>query len=74
MIARRRLGFGVPLVLVAVLERCTGPPGSWASRSGLGKPLWVIINLQMEGSSGSPGPTGDTSYRARNVYIGRSRA
>ncbi|KAF8999107.1 hypothetical protein BDQ17DRAFT_1428007 [Cyathus striatus] len=24
----------------------------------VGSPLWLIINLQMEGSSGSPGPTG----------------
>jgi beta-glucanase (GH16 family) len=40
----------------------------------VGKPMWLIINLQMEGSSGSPGPTGDTVYRARNVYVGRSGA
>ncbi len=40
----------------------------------VGKPMWLIINLQMEGSSGSPGPTADTVYRARNVYVGRSRA
>ncbi|NYI08024.1 family 16 glycosylhydrolase [Allostreptomyces psammosilenae] len=39
----------------------------------VGKPLWVICNLQMEGSSGGSGPSGDTYYRARNVYIGRSR-
>jgi beta-glucanase (GH16 family) len=38
----------------------------------VGKPLWVIVNLQMEGSSGGSGPTGDTYYRARNLYIGRS--
>jgi hypothetical protein len=40
----------------------------------VGKPMWVIINLQMEGSSGSSGPSGDTYYRARNVYVGRTRA
>ena len=40
----------------------------------VGKPLWLIINLQMEGSSGNAGPTADTFYRARNVYIGRTRA
>jgi hypothetical protein len=40
----------------------------------VGKPMWIIINLQMEGSSGSPGPSGDTYYRARNVYVGRTRA
>ncbi|MEV7045890.1 hypothetical protein [Amycolatopsis sp. NPDC051061] len=39
-----------------------------------GKPMWLILNLQMEGSAGSPGPTSDTYYRARNVYVGRSRA
>jgi len=39
----------------------------------VGKPMWVIINLQMEGSAGAPGPSGDTFYRARNVYIGRTR-
>jgi hypothetical protein len=38
----------------------------------VGKPLWLIINLQMEGSSGSPGPGGDTLYHARNVYVGRT--
>jgi hypothetical protein len=37
------------------------------------KPLHVIINLQMEGSGGTPGPTADTYYRARNIYIGRTR-
>ncbi|GAB2613190.1 hypothetical protein GCM10027168_52370 [Streptomyces capparidis] len=40
----------------------------------VGKPLWLICNLQMEGSSGSSGPGGDTYYRARNVYVGRNRA
>jgi len=39
----------------------------------VGKPMWLIINLQMEGSSGSPGPTSDTYYRARNLYVGRTR-
>ncbi|ONK12422.1 family 16 glycosylhydrolase [Streptomyces sp. MP131-18] len=40
----------------------------------VGRPMWIIINLQMEGSSGSSGPTTDTHYRARNIYVGRSRA
>ncbi|MFD5830145.1 family 16 glycosylhydrolase [Lentzea sp. NPDC060358] len=52
--------------------------GRWvaqhSARNFAGKPLWVILNLQMEGSSGSPGPTAETLYRARNVYIGRTRA
>lgn len=39
----------------------------------VGKPLYVIINMQMEGSSGSPGPTADTYLNARNIYIGRTR-
>jgi galactan endo-beta-1,3-galactanase len=38
------------------------------------RPMWVIINLQMEGSSGGSGPSGDTYYSARNVFIGRNRA
>ncbi len=37
-----------------------------------GKPMWLIINLQMEGSSGSPGPDTPTSYFARNVSVQRS--
>lgn len=42
----------------------------------VGKPLWLIMNLQMEGSSGSAGPDGATNnyFRARNVYVGRKRA
>jgi hypothetical protein len=35
--------------------------------------MWLIINLQMEGSSGSPGPTANTYYKARNIYVGRTR-
>ncbi|MCX2678677.1 DUF2264 domain-containing protein [Galbibacter sp. EGI 63066] len=35
------------------------------------KPLWLIINLQMEGSSGEPGPNSETSYFARNVTVKR---
>jgi galactan endo-beta-1,3-galactanase len=38
----------------------------------VGRPMWLIINLQMEGSSGGSGPAGDTFYSARNVYIGRT--
>ncbi|MGP4111297.1 glycoside hydrolase [Streptomyces sp. 4N509B] len=38
----------------------------------VGKPLWIIYNLQMEGSSGGSGPSSDTHFRARNVYVGRS--
>jgi len=34
--------------------------------------LWLIINLQMEGSSGSPGPDGTTQYLARNVQVTHS--
>lgn len=31
----------------------------------------VIVNLQMEGSSGSPGPTDSTYYYARNIVVQR---
>lgn len=40
----------------------------------VGKPMWLIINMQMEGSSGSPGPTSTRTYKTRNPYIGRTRA
>jgi galactan endo-beta-1,3-galactanase len=52
--------------------------GNWVGQHRgagfVGQPMWIIINLQMEGSSGSPGPTADTYYRARNLYVGRTRA
>ncbi|CAG8760178.1 24203_t:CDS:2, partial [Cetraspora pellucida] len=35
----------------------------------VGKQFWVIINLEMEGSSGPSGPLNDTYYYARNVYV-----
>jgi len=35
----------------------------------VGKPMWLIIDLQMEGSSGSPGPGGTTTYQIRNVKM-----
>jgi len=35
----------------------------------VGKPMWLIIDLQMEGSSGSPGPSGTTTYQIRNVKM-----
>lgn len=37
------------------------------------KPMWLIINMQMEGSSGSPGPGGNTIYKTKNPYVGRTR-
>ncbi|KAJ3866469.1 endo-beta-1,3-galactanase [Lentinula novae-zelandiae] len=39
----------------------------------VGAALWLPTHpLQMEGSSGSPGPTGTTTYMIRNVEITRS--
>ena len=49
--------------------------GSWKgmhTANFVGKPMWLIINLQMEGSSGSPGPSSATTVQVRNVYVGRS--
>jgi hypothetical protein len=37
----------------------------------VGEPMEVIVNLQMEGSSGSPGPTEPTYYYARNIVVER---
>ncbi|GAA1871459.1 hypothetical protein [Myceligenerans crystallogenes] len=50
--------------------------GVWKARhvgsNFVGKPMNLIINLQMEGASGSPGPSGETYFRARDVYVGRT--
>jgi hypothetical protein len=46
--------------------------GTHTMSGGMGKCFWLIINLQMEGSSGSPGPVGPTYYRARNVVVTRT--
>ncbi|EEB94324.1 hypothetical protein MPER_06876, partial [Moniliophthora perniciosa FA553] len=37
----------------------------------VGNPLSLIINLQTEGSSGSPGPKEPTIFQARNVKVTR---
>lgn len=34
----------------------------------MNKPFWLIINMQMEGSSGQPGPQ-EVLMKARNVYV-----
>jgi hypothetical protein len=39
----------------------------------MNKPMWVIINLQMEGSSGNPGPEVATDYFIKNVVIKRGK-
>ena len=46
--------------------------GAHVGSNFVGKAMNVIINLQMEGASGSSGPTGDTYYKAQNVYVGRT--
>jgi len=38
------------------------------------KALWLIINLQMEGSSGPSGPEQETSYYARKITVKRAKA
>ncbi|MDP4208457.1 MAG: glycoside hydrolase [Bacteroidota bacterium] len=40
----------------------------------VGKPMWIIIDYQMEGSSGTPGPTYTTYLKAKNIYVGRTKA
>jgi len=46
--------------------------GTHRGANFVGQSMWIIVNLQMEGSSGSPGPNGDTYYRARNIQVTRS--
>jgi hypothetical protein len=48
--------------------------GTHTGSNFVGEPMWVILNLQMEGSSGEPGPTTDTLYHARNVSVARNSA
>jgi len=48
--------------------------GTHRGANFVGKAMWIIVNLQMEGSSGAPGPSGDTYYRARNIRVTRSTA
>ena len=38
------------------------------------KPLWLIINLQMQGSSGNEGPDTETVFYAKNVSVQRVKA
>jgi hypothetical protein len=38
----------------------------------VGKPFHLIMNLQMEGSSGGNPPGGCTTYIGKNIYVGRS--
>jgi len=50
--------------------------GVWKAKhtaNHVGKPFHLIMNLQMEGSSGGNGPSSNTYYRGRNIYVGRSR-
>ncbi|WP_315821210.1 hypothetical protein [Paraflavitalea speifideaquila] len=39
----------------------------------MNKPLWIIINLQMEGSSGMPGPQAETNYYVKKILVRRSK-
>lgn len=48
--------------------------GTHTGSDFVGEPMWIILNLQMEGSSGDPGPTTDTLYHARNVTVARNSA
>jgi galactan endo-beta-1,3-galactanase len=39
----------------------------------MNKPLWIIINLQMEGSAEGVGPSTDTHYYLRDVLVRRNK-
>jgi hypothetical protein len=47
--------------------------GAWKAEDTatgyVGKPMWLILDLQMEGSSGTPGPTTNQSFYAKNLLI-----
>ncbi|PNS20575.1 Rho-GTPase-activating protein 8 [Sphaceloma murrayae] len=42
---------------------------SQTGRGYVGQSMWLIINLQMEGSSGSPGPKTDTVYKISDLSV-----
>lgn len=49
--------------------------GQWQAQhtaNFVNKPMWIILNLQTEGSSGNPGPNSDISMLVDWVYVGRS--
>ena len=52
--------------------------GQWRARHTgydfVNKPMHVLLNLQMEGSSGEPGPDGDTYMNIDWVQVGRTVA
>ncbi len=39
-----------------------------------GKPFWLIVNLQMNGSSGTEMPTTETIYQAKNIVLKRLKS
>lgn len=48
--------------------------GQWKgehSANFVDAPMWLIINMQMEGSSGDPGPLSDMIMQAKDIYVGR---
>lgn len=38
----------------------------------VGKPMWIILDYQMEGSSGSPGPQDTTFMKVKDVFVGHA--
>ncbi|KAF2419021.1 hypothetical protein EJ08DRAFT_673350 [Tothia fuscella] len=38
-------------------------------RGYVGQAFWLIVNLQMEGSSGAPGPSKNTTYAMKNLHV-----
>jgi beta-glucanase (GH16 family) len=53
-------------------------PAFWLTRVRSWPPESDILeykgDARMEGSSGTPGPTGNTYYSVRNVYVSRTHA
>ena len=47
--------------------------GTHTGTNFVNQPFNIIINLQMEGSSGSPGPLTDTYYYAKNIIVKRGK-
>jgi hypothetical protein len=50
------------------------PPVSRVGNNFFNQTFNIIVNMQMEGASGSPGPVTNTYYYAKNIVVKRGRA
>lgn len=47
--------------------------GTHTGTNHVNKPMWLIINMQMEGASGSNGPTAATYFYSKNIIVRKGK-